>query len=183
MSGSGTDKDALYLRQFNRVVIRTLAPVAMEESHRRSIKLDEENSHLTLDALRPLEQVPPSRRQLQSVSVPGSWDGPDLTQTGCEPVRMNGLPQALWEPVRPMQRTSATQAFPDVVVCAALGLAQFGLQLPERWAAVRTPEWIAAFLGSFASLVLCLAFLTVNTERRAGLAPPSICLCMRRSWR
>ena len=124
----------------DRVLIRTLAVVAMEESRRRSIKLDEENSHLTLDALRPLEQVPPSRLQMQSVSVPGSWDGPDLTQTACEPVQMNGLPQVLWEPVRPMQRTSVTQAFPDVVVGVALGLAQFGLQLPKRCAAERTPE-------------------------------------------
>jgi hypothetical protein len=64
--------------------------------------------------------------------VPGLWFGLDSIQTACEPDRMNGLPQVLWEPARPMQRTSVTQACPDVVVGAGLGLAQFGLQLPKR---------------------------------------------------
>ena len=138
------------------------------------IKLDEENSHPTLDALRPLEQVLPSRRQLQPVAVPKSWDGHDPTQTACEPLQRNGLRQVLVEPVRSMQRASVTQAFPDAVDGAVFGLAQFGLQLPKRWAAEQAPEWIAAFLGSFASLVLCISFLTVSTETRAALVPPSV---------
>jgi hypothetical protein len=50
------------------------------------------------------------------------------------------------------------QAFPVAVAGAAPRLEQFGMQLPKRKTAERAPEWTAAFLGSFASLVLCLSF-------------------------
>jgi hypothetical protein len=77
-----------------------------------------------------------------------------------------------------------TQAFPDAVVGAVLGLAQFGLRLAMCWAAERAREWIAAFPGlSSGSLVLCLSFLKLYTGMRAALAPPSICRCTRRSLR
>ena len=77
---------------------------------------------------------------MQSVSVPGSRDGLDPTQTACEPVQMNGLRQVLWESVRPVQRKSVTQAFPDVAVGAEFGLAQFGQRLAMYWATEREPE-------------------------------------------
>jgi hypothetical protein len=120
---------------------------------------------------------------MQPVAVPGSRDGLDLTQTEYGPVPINGLPPALSEPVRPMPRTSVTQAFPDAVVGAALGLARFGLRLAMCWAAERAREWIAAFPGLSGSLVLCLSFLKLYTGMRAALAPPSICRYMRRSLR
>jgi hypothetical protein len=68
---------------------------------------------------------------MQWVAVPGPWDRLDFAQTGCEPVRMNELPQVLWEPDRPVQRTSVTQTFPDAVAGAAPALEQFGLPLPN----------------------------------------------------
>jgi hypothetical protein len=77
---------------------------------------------------------------------------------------MDELPPVLWELARPVRRTPVTQAFPDAVVDAASGLKQFGLQFLKLWAAKRALQWIAAFLGSFASLVFCLSFLTVYTE-------------------
>ena len=101
---------------------------------------------------------------MQWVCVPGPWDGLDSTQTAGEPDRMNELPPVLWELVRPVRRTSVTLAFPDAVVDAASWLEQFGPQPLERWAAKWAPERIADFLGSFASLVLCLSFLTVYAE-------------------
>jgi hypothetical protein len=61
---------------------------------------------------------------------------------------MNGLRQVLWESVRPVQRKSVTQAFPDVAVGAEFGLAQFGQRLAMYWATEREPEWIAAFVCS-----------------------------------
>jgi hypothetical protein len=118
---------------------------------------------------------------MQWVAVPGPWDGLDFAQTACEPGRTNELPPVLWELVRPVQRTSVTQAFPDAGVGGAPRLEEFELQLPKRWAAQRALEWIAAFLGSFASWVFCLSSLPVYTETRAGLVPPSIYRCMRRS--
>jgi hypothetical protein len=120
---------------------------------------------------------------MQPVAVPGSRDGLDLTQTACGPVQINRLPPVLWEQVRPMPTTSVTPAFPDAVVGAALGPAQFGLRLATYWAAERAREWIAAFPGLSGSLVLCLSFLKLDTGMRAALAPPSICRCMRRSLR
>jgi hypothetical protein len=59
---SPTGLEAPLLRQLNSFLFRTPAVFAMQENRRRSIKLDEENSHPTLDALRPLEQVLPNRR-------------------------------------------------------------------------------------------------------------------------
>ena len=76
-----------------------------------------------------------------------------------------------------------TKASPVAVAGAAPGLEQFGLQLPKRPAAEGASEWIGAFLGSFASQVLCLLFVTVYAEARGGLVPLSICRCMRRSLR
>ena len=99
------------------------------------------------------------------VDVPGPWDGLDFAQSACEPGRMNELPPVLWELARPVRTTSVTPAFPDFVVDAASGLERFGLQLLKRWATQRALEWIADFLGSCASLVFCLSFLTVYTER------------------
>jgi hypothetical protein len=77
---------------------------------------------------------------------------------------MNELPPVLWELARPVRRTSVTQAFPDAVVDAVSELEQFGRQLLKRWAAQQALEWMEAFLGSCASLVFCLSFLTVYTQ-------------------
>ena len=69
---------------------------------------------------------------MRRVAVLGPWDGLDLTQTACEPDRMNELLPVLWELARPVRRTSVTQAFPDAVVGVAPGREQFGLQLAKR---------------------------------------------------
>ena len=112
----------------------------MQENRRLSIKLYEENPHPTQGALRLLEQALPRHHEMQWVAVPGPRDRLDFAQTACEPVRMNELPLVLWEPDRPVQRTSVTQAFPDAVFDAVSGLEQFGPQPLERWAAEWVPE-------------------------------------------
>jgi hypothetical protein len=138
--------------------------VTMQENRRRSIKLDEESPYPKQGALRPLEQALPRLLEMQRVAVQGPRSGLDFAQTACEPDRMNELPPVLWELARSVRTTSVKAAFPDAVVDAASGLEQFELQLLKRWAAQRAHGWIADFLGSCASLVFCLSFLTVYRE-------------------
>lgn len=76
-------------------------------------------------ALRPLERAPQWLPEKLRGAVRGACVEADLLQTACEPVPMNGLPQALWVSVRPVQGNSVIQAFQDAVVDAALGLTQF----------------------------------------------------------
>lgn len=136
-----------------------------------NVKLDGENSHPTPDALRPLEPGLPRGHQRRWVDVSRLWDDFDPTRIAYAPRQRNELPPVLREPGRPMRRTPVRQAFPDAAAGAAPGPAQFGRR-PAREQVEKTAlEWLAAFLGSFASLVLFLPLLTVHAEMRADRVP------------